>query len=71
MGCERAYSHFPSTFGSAAKNDASKVCSDLASGNLTAARSDAQKYCADLIAALPSQYQSEAQAGCAEVKKAF
>jgi cytochrome c556 len=70
-GCQTAVAHFPTAFGSAAKSDASKVCSDLASGNLTAARSDAQKYCADLISLLPAQYKSEAEAGCSAVKKEF
>ena len=70
-GCQTAVANFPTAFGSAAKSDVSKVCSDLASGNLTAARSDARKYCADLISLLPAQYKSEAEAGCNAVKKEF
>jgi hypothetical protein len=69
--CQSAVAHFPTAFGSAAKSDVLKVCSDLASGNLAAARSDAQKYCSDLIAALPAQYKSEAEAGCSAVKNEF
>ena len=70
-GCQTAVANFPTAFGSKAKSDVSKVCSDLASGNLTAARSDARKYCADLISLLPAQYKSEAEAGCNAVKKEF
>jgi hypothetical protein len=69
--CQSAAAHFPTVFGSAAKTDVLKVCSDLASGNLAAARSDAQKYCSALISSLPAQYKSEAEAGCSAVKKEF
>jgi len=69
--CLAEISHLPSTFGAAAKADATNVCNDLASGNLAAARSDADKYCGALIAALPSSYKPEAEAACSSVKKDF
>jgi hypothetical protein len=69
--CAGYVARIPSSFGSAARNDASTICTALKNGNAAAAKADVVKFCSELVASIPPSYKALAEAGCAAVKKDF
>ena len=69
--CAAYVAQIPSSFGSAARNDPSSICTDLKNGNATAAKAAIVKFCSQLEASIPPSYKALAEAGCAAIKKDF